>query len=82
MEKWIPVTATFGLICLMVLPAPGIWGVLIGGICVLAIVVSAFVWCLDRMSSRVADWYGRVRERRLANRRRAVHASSGIVRKT
>lgn len=81
MEKWIPATATFGLICLMILPAPGIWGVVVGGVCALTIVVSALVWCLDRMSSRVADWYVSMRKRKRANRRRAVHARSGIARK-
>lgn len=81
MEKWIPATATFGLVCLMILPAPGIWGVVIGGVCALTIIVSALLWCLDRMSSRVGGWYVALRKRRVATRRRAIHARSGIARK-
>lgn len=82
MAKSIPGIAMFGLVCLMILPAPGFWGVLIGGVCSLVIVFSALVWLLDQMSSRVAVWYERGRASRLAKRRRrAMHAGSGIARK-
>ena len=66
MAKWIPGVATFGLICLMVLPAPGIWGVLIGGICVVAIIGSVLMWALDSVLSRGLARYARWRTRRPA----------------
>ncbi|WP_336489797.1 hypothetical protein [Methylobacterium nigriterrae] len=69
--------ASFGLLCLMIIPAPGIWGVLIGCTCALAIVISAALWLLDRMASGLLNW----RERLRAKGRRAVHAGSGIARK-
>jgi hypothetical protein len=80
MAKWIPGVATFGLLCLMIIPAPGIWGVLIGGVCALAIVISAMLWLLDRMATRLLAWRGRHRARP-ATRRRVVHAGPGITRK-
>lgn len=80
MAKWIPGAAVFGLLCLMIIPAPGIWGVLIGATCVLAIVVSLCMLVLDRMATRFLAWRERVRQAR-RNRARAVHAGSGMVRK-
>ncbi|KAB1070209.1 hypothetical protein [Methylobacterium planeticum] len=80
MAKWIPGVATFGLLCLMIIPAPGIWGVLIGGVCTLAIIVSAALWLLDRVASRILAWRDRTRSRR-GGGRRAVHAGSGMARK-
>ena len=81
MAKWIPGAALFGLVCLMMLPAPGIWGVLIGGICALAIVVSAVMWVLDRMAGHIVNWREAANAKRLsAQRRRAVHAGSGMAR--
>ena len=47
MAKWIPGAAVFGLLCLMIIPAPGIWGVLIGAASVLAIVVRRCRLLLD-----------------------------------
>ena len=80
MAKWIPGVATFGLLCLMIIPAPGIWGVLIGGVCALAILVSAALWMLDQMASRILTWRDRRRSRQ-TGRRRAVHAGSGMAKK-
>lgn len=80
MAKWIPGVATFGLLCLMIIPAPGIWGVLIGGICALAIIISAALWMLDLVATRILVWRDRVRSRPSA-RRRAVHAGSGMAKK-
>ena len=56
MAKWIPGAAVFGLLCLMIIPAPGIWGVLIGAACVLAIVGSLCMLLLDRVAT--ASWSG------------------------
>jgi hypothetical protein len=69
--------ASIGLVSLMVIPAPGIWGLLIGVACSLAILVSAFIWLLDQVATRLAQAWDR-RDRR---RRRAMHAGSGIMRK-
>ena len=81
MAKWIPGVATFGLICLMVLPAPGIWGLLIGGICVVAIIGSALVWAVDEMLSRVLARYSSRRNNRTSLSGRAIHAGSGIAKR-
>jgi O-antigen/teichoic acid export membrane protein len=80
MAKWVPGAAVFGLLCLLIIPAPGIWGVLIGALCVLAIVVSLSVLLLDRIATAILAWRARVRAKR-PSRRRAVHAGSGISRK-
>jgi O-antigen/teichoic acid export membrane protein len=80
MAKWIPGAAVFGLLCLMIIPAPGIWGVLIGAACVLAIIVSLCMLVLDRVATRILAWHGRVRQTR-RSRARAVHAGSGMTRK-
>lgn len=78
MARWIPLMASIGLVSLMVLPAPGIWGLLISVGCSLAILVSAFVWVLDQIATRLARTWDR-RDRR--RRRRAMHAGSGMMRK-
>ena len=80
MPYWAPIVAVFGLACLMIIPAPGIEGLVIGCICVLIIVVSAVLLLLDRLASRVLVLAARVKKR---SRRpgRAVHAGSGIARK-
>ncbi|MCJ2050519.1 hypothetical protein [Methylobacterium sp. J-070] len=79
MAKWIPGAAVFGLMCLMIIPAPGIWGVLIGAVCVLAIVGSLCMLLLDRIATTILAW----RARQAGGRRaRAVHAGSGMTRKT
>jgi hypothetical protein len=80
MAKWIPGAAVFGLLCLMIIPAPGIWGVLIGATCVLAIIGSLCMLLLDRTATAILAWRERMRERRLG-RARAVHAGCGITRK-
>ncbi|WP_305527244.1 hypothetical protein [Methylobacterium amylolyticum] len=82
MAMWISGLAVFGLLCLMILPAPGIWGVLIGGVCILTIAVSAVLFVLDRAATGALGWVERVRARRRRHgRRRAIHAGSGIARK-
>lgn len=75
MAKWIPDAALLGLLCLMIIPAPGIWGVLIGGACVLAIAVSLFMLFIDWMATRILAW------RKHARRSRAVDTHSGMTRK-
>lgn len=79
MAKCIPGIATFGLLCMILLPAPGIWGLLIGGSCALAIIVVGLMWLLDRIAARVAALLDR--RRGSARRRRGIHAGSGIAMK-
>ncbi|MCJ2073304.1 hypothetical protein MKK75_31720 [Methylobacterium sp. J-030] len=82
MAKWIPGAAVFGLLCLMIIPAPGIWGVLIGAACVLAIVGSLFMLFLDRTASALLAWRERARQpSRQPRRGRVVHAGPGLTRK-
>lgn len=84
MAKWIPGAAVFGLLCLMIIPAPGIWGVLIGAACVLAIVGSLCMLVLDRVASAILVWRHRVRVRRPSSgrsRSRVVHAGARVTRK-
>lgn len=84
MATWIPGAAVFGLLCLMIIPAPGIWGVLIGGACVLAIVGSLCMLLLDRTATALLAWRGAWRARTRpahGSRSRVVHAGSGMTRK-
>nr|WP_042673318.1 hypothetical protein [Methylobacterium sp. B34] len=84
MAKWIPGAAVFGLLCLMIIPAPGIWGVLIGAACVLAIVGSLCMLVLDRVASAILVWRQRMRVRRPSpgrSRSRVVHAGARVTRK-
>ncbi|MET3411443.1 MULTISPECIES: hypothetical protein [unclassified Methylobacterium] len=84
MAKWIPGAAVFGLLCLMIIPAPGIWGVLIGAACVLAIVGSLCMLVLDRVASAILVWRQRMRVRRPSpgrSRSRVVHAGARMTRK-
>lgn len=81
MAKWIPGAAVFGLLCLMILPAPGIWGVLIGAACVLAIVGSLCMLLLDRVATRILIWRARTKQVRRV-RTRVVHAGSRVSRKS
>ena len=82
MPYWVPLTALFGLCCLMIIPAPGWEGVAIGGLCVLVIVVSGLMMLLDRLASRILAVMDRAKKQRMARRaRQAVHASSGIAKK-
>lgn len=80
MAKTIPLLATFGLICLMILPAPGILGLMIGLGCAITIVICAAIWLFDRVATRLAFFLEQSSER-LFRRRRAVHAGSGMMRK-
>lgn len=88
MAKWIPGAAVFGLLCLMIIPAPGIWGVLIGAACVLAIVGSLFMLVLDRVATAILAWRARARGTgakragaKPSHRTRVVHAGPGMTRK-
>ena len=86
MAKWIPGAAVFGLLCLMIIPAPGIWGVLIGAACVLAIVGSLFMLVLDRVATAILAWRARAKQtsgqpRKQPRRTRVVHAGPGMTRK-
>ncbi|MCJ2084452.1 hypothetical protein MKK88_00380 [Methylobacterium sp. E-005] len=82
MAKWIPGAAVFGLLCLMIIPAPGIWGVLIGAACVLAIVGSLFMLVLDRVATAILAWRARAKQTSKPSRRtRVVHAGPGMIRK-
>ncbi len=82
MAKWIPGAAVFGLLCLMIIPAPGIWGVLIGATCVLAILGSLFMLVLDRVATALLAWRARRATRPTqARRTQVVHAGSGMSRK-
>lgn len=74
MAKWIPGAAVFGLLCLMIIPAPGIWGLMIGTACVLAIVASLGLLLLDRTASALMARHARFRK---ARRMRAMQARSG-----
>ncbi|MCJ2034764.1 hypothetical protein [Methylobacterium sp. J-068] len=77
--KTIPLLATIGLISLMVFPAPGLCGLLIGVACSLAIILSALLWLLDRIVTRLALLWDRKAGRRV---RRQVHAGSGMTRRS
>jgi hypothetical protein len=79
MAQWIPGAAVFGLLCLMIIPAPGIWGVLIGAVCVLAIVVSLCMLVLDRVATALLAWRQRARQAR--RNRAVVHAGARMARK-
>lgn len=81
MAKWVPLTALFGLVCLMMIPTPGVTGILIGSVCAFAIIVSAAVMMIDRLAGRFALWLQRRKLRRASKRKRGVHAHSGIARK-
>ncbi|MDF2597524.1 MAG: hypothetical protein K0Q54_347 [Methylobacterium brachiatum] len=82
MARWIPGAAVFGLLCLMIIPAPGIWGVLIGAVCVLAIIGSLSLLLLDRVATGILAWRARRQSKRRSRvRGRVVHAGSGMSRK-
>ncbi|WP_246732819.1 hypothetical protein [Methylobacterium sp. BTF04] len=66
----------------MIIPAPGILGIVIGGCCVLAIAIRAMMWLLDGMATRLLGLAGRLRGGRNGKSRRNVHAGSGIARKS
>ncbi|MCE4223093.1 hypothetical protein HCU64_04965 [Methylobacterium sp. C25] len=53
MSKWVPAVALIGLVCIMVLPTPGVLGIVIGTCCLLAIIVSAVALFFERILSRV-----------------------------
>ncbi|WP_245259381.1 hypothetical protein [Methylobacterium sp. 77] len=64
----------------MVIPTPGVIGILIGSVCALAIVASAIFIAVDRLAGRLAMVFARGRTQRRAPKR-AVHANSGMSRK-
>lgn len=79
MARWIPVLASVGLVSLMVMPAPGPWGLVIGASCCVAISLAAFLRLVDRVATHLAiRWAQRVRLRT----RRRVHAGSGMLRRS
>ncbi|WP_147045914.1 hypothetical protein [Methylobacterium gnaphalii] len=81
MSKWVPAVASIGLICIMVLPTPGVLGITIGTCCLLAIIISAslilFERVLDTVAKPVADAFRRV----VKGKKRSVHAASLVTRK-
>ncbi|MHC2106872.1 MULTISPECIES: hypothetical protein [unclassified Methylobacterium] len=82
MARWIPGAAVFGLLCLMIIPAPGIWGVVIGAVCVLAIIGSLSLLLLDRLATGILVWRAHRQSKRQGRvRGRVVHAGSGMSRK-
>lgn len=81
MPFWMPALSLCGLVCLMIIPAPGIWGVVIGALCLLTILVWAIAAVIDRMLEPVRRRLTAWREARARKRRRAVHSGSGIARK-
>jgi hypothetical protein len=81
MSKWVPGVALLGLVCLMVIPAPGVLGLIIGGICTAAIIISGLLLLLDRAANRIGHAWERRKSRNRSKARRAVHAGSGMVRK-
>ncbi|CAA2138031.1 hypothetical protein [Methylobacterium bullatum] len=81
MAKWVPLTALFGLVCLMVIPTPGVIGILIGSACALAIIVSGILILIDRLAGRLALRLERRKQRRAPKRKQGVHAHSGMARK-
>ena len=80
MAKGIPGAAIFGLPWLMVIPAPGVRGVLIGAACVPAIVGSLCMLVLARPATASLALRSRARQTR-GSRARAVRAGSGMTRK-
>lgn len=80
MPSWVPLVAMFGLGCLMIIPAPGVEGLVIGTICVIIIVVSAVLLLLDQLASRVLILASRMKLRS-GRPSRAVHGGSGIAKK-
>lgn len=83
MKPWIPVIAVLGLIIVASVPAPGIFGVAVGGLCVVLIVgwalAVAFQAVWDRTMAPITDAISaHFRARR---RRREFHAGSGLAKK-
>ena len=81
MARWIPVTAVFGLLCLMIIPTPGILGICIGAVCLMTIIATVVVHLLDKASARILVWHESYRKQWLKNRQRSIHAQSGMARK-
>jgi hypothetical protein len=81
MSKWVPGVALLGLVSLMVIPAPGVLGLIIGGTCTAVIIISGILLLLDLAANRVALAWERMKSRSRNKTRRAVHAGSGIARK-
>ena len=83
MKPWIPIIAVLGLLVVASVPAPGILGVAVGGLCLASIVGWALavafraVWA--RTMARVIDAVRTaLRNRR---RRRQIHVGSGLAKK-
>ncbi|WP_299654202.1 hypothetical protein [Methylobacterium sp.] len=76
MARWIPSLAVVGVVSLMAVPGPGLWGLLIALACSFGIVVSAILWLLDRMVTRLALGWDRNSTRRP---RRRVRPGSGVI---
>ena len=81
MGPWIPATAVLGLLCLMIIPTPGVLGICIGAVCLLAIAAAAVMHLLDKTSAYFLLWHNNFRKQRIRNRRRNIHAQSGMARK-
>lgn len=77
--RWIPLLASVGLVSLMVMPAPGPWGLVIGVGCSLTIILFACLWYLDRSANYLALRWA---QRTTRPGRRSLHAGSGMIRKT
>jgi hypothetical protein len=82
MKTWIPISSLFGLACVMMMPALGLLGLVIGAGCLLAILLWGLSYLLDKTLTPLAALLEAYKARRAANRRRlAVHAGSGLKRK-
>lgn len=81
MKNWVPLTALFGLICVMIIPSLGIWGLIIGSSCLLAILAWGISWVLDRTVTPVLARLQAFKARKAKAGRRAVHSGSGMARK-
>jgi hypothetical protein len=83
MKPWIPIIAVLGLVIVASVPAPGIVGVAIGGLCIALIVgwalAIAFQAAWDRTMGPVIAAVRKLFQAR--RRRRQFHAGSGLARK-
>ncbi|GLS46604.1 hypothetical protein [Methylobacterium brachythecii] len=81
MSKWVPAVALIGLVCIMVLPTPGVLGIAIGTCCLLAIIVSAVTLFFERIFSSVTKPVTDALRRMAKPKKRYVHGGSGMGRK-
>ena len=82
MPKWVPAVATIGLICLMILPTPGVLGLIIGTVCARAQGAGAGVGRRHPLAARLRRGLAALRQASARRVRRDVHPGSGIARKT